>query len=411
MTRAFVTALSLFAGTAASVLAQPQPPAVAEPPARTLKGHPNQPLGHAEAGGKTSSTITMIQNAGENTTKVTIVDGEVTIAEHNGKPVPKDRIRQRDGTVEFLDDKGNVEHTMKLNIGFAGRGAPRVWDAPRGGVQNGNPLRVERGGRNGPGQLKLTMPRGELPKVMLGVTMTNADEATLKRLGVEHQEGVFIDSVIEDLPAAKGGLLANDLIVEADGKAPQTEEALRGLLREKKPGDEIKLKVLRKGEAQNITIKLEAYEADKLGRMVPGEGNVFIEGLPEGENWAQEFPGGFFSMKIDQEQVKAAIEEAMKHLKENSKDFEKIKAGAMVELEKALAEIDAHKDEFKGFADIFTERMGNAAPRLRIFNDQGMVAPAPAAPAAGGQLDRLAEQLERLNSRLEELEKRLSEKK
>ena len=418
MKRAFVTALSLLAGTAASVLAQPQPPAAAEPGARTLKGHPDQPLGHADHAGKGPSSLTMIQSDNENTFKVSIVDGEVATAEVNGKAVPKDRIRQREGTVEFLDDKGNVEHTMKLNIGFTGPGGAggarggggaRNWNAPRVGGQN-NPFVVEGGRSGGKG---LTLTRGEPPKVMLGVTMTNADEATLKRLGVEKQEGVFIDSVIENLPAAKGGLLANDLVVEADGKAPQTEEALRGLLREKKPGDEIKLKVIRKGEAKDITIKLEAYEAEKLGRTLPG-GNIFVEGLPEGENWAQEFPGGLFGMKIDHDQVKAAIEEAMRHLQENSKDFDKIKAEAITELKKALAEIESHKDEFKGLANAFRDKMGDVAPRVRLFNGRGMVEPAPAAPpapAGNNQLDRLADQLERLNSRLDDLEKRLSEKK
>ena len=427
MTRPFVTALFVLAGSAASVLAQPQPPAQppaqpaapSEPAARTLKGSPDQPLGHAESSTKSSSSVTMIQSDGENTFKVSIVDGEVVTADVNGKAVPKDRIRQRDGTVEFLDDKGNVEHSMKLNIGFAGGGrggGARAWGAPRGGVQNDNPLRVERGGRNAQ-KLGLTMPRSEPPKVMLGVTMTNADEATLKRLGVEHQEGVFIDSVIDDLPAAKGGLLANDLVVDADGKAPLTEEILRGLLREKKPGDELKLKVLRKGESKDITVKLEAYEAEKLGHFVPG-GGVFIEDAPGGAGQLFQIPGGEWNMRIDHDGVKEAIEQAMKHLHENSKDFEKLKAGAIAELEKALAEIESHKDEFKGFADVFREKMGEGAPRIRFFGDRGdraALAPAapaaPPAPAAAGQLDRLAEQLERLNNRLDDLEKRLSEKK
>ena len=38
-------------------------------------------------------------------------------------------------------------------------------------------------------------------------------------------------------------------------------------LREAKPGDEVTLKVIRKGKAQDVKIKLDAYDAEKLGHV------------------------------------------------------------------------------------------------------------------------------------------------
>jgi hypothetical protein len=410
MKRSLISSLVVLAG-AASAMAQSEP-------VRVLKGSPDRPLAHAEQPAekseKSSSSLTMMQSDGTNTFKVTIVDGEVQSAEVDGKSVPKDRIRQRDGTVEFLDDKGNVEHTMKLNIGFTGRANSR-WSG-RGGGNNafGEGGAGGRGGRGGGGAQNLIeiAPRVEPPKVMLGVTMTTADETTLKRLGVERETGVFIDSVIDGLPASKGGLEPNDLIVEADGKSPLTEQDLRGILKSKNPGDEVKFKVFRKGESKDVTVKLEAYEGEKLGHANPFAEGVEIPGMEE--RWMQ-LPGGFrWEGGFDEESIQKAIEEAVKQLKANGQDFEKIKENALVELERALNELKSHKDEFKGLAEAFRQRVGDSVPRVRIMDDRGVLTPAapaaPANPSANAQLDRIAEQLERLNTRLDELEKRLEKK-
>lgn len=404
MKRSLISSLVVLAG-AASAMAQSEP-------VRVLKGSPDRPLAHAEQPAekseKSSSSLTMMQSDGTNTFKVTIVDGEVQSAEVDGKSVPKDRIRQRDGTVEFLDDKGNVEHTMKLNIGFTGRANSR-WSG-RGGGNNA----FGDGGAGGRGAQNLIeiAPRFEPPKVMLGVTMTTADETTLKRLGVERQTGVFIDSVIDGLPASKGGLEPNDLIVEADGRSPLTEQDLRDILKSKNPGDEIKFKVFRKGESKDVTVKLEAYEGEKLGRANPPAEGIFVPGMDEG--W-MELPGGFrWEGGFDEESIQKAIEEAVKQLKANGQDFEKIKENALVELERALNELKSHKDEFKGLAEAFRQKVGDSVPRVRIMDNRGVLTPAapaaPANPSANAQLDRIAEQLERLNTRLDELEKRLEKK-
>jgi hypothetical protein len=413
MKRSLISSLVVLAG-AASAMAQSEP-------VRVLKGSPDRPLAHAEQPAekseKSSSSLTMMQSDGTNTFKVTIVDGEVQSAEVDGKPVPKDRIRQRDGTVEFLDDKGNVEHTMKLNIGFTGRAINRGSGRGGGGEAFGGGGAGGRGGRGGQNFIEFA-PRFEPPKVMLGVTMTTADETTLKRLGVERETGVFIDSVIDGLPASKGGLEPNDLIVEADGKSPLTEQDLRGILKSKNPGDEIKFKVFRKGESKDVTVKLEAYEGEKLGRANPFAGDIFVPGMEE--RWMQ-LPGGFqWEGGFDEESIQKAIEEAVKQLKANGQDFEKIKENALVELERALNELKSHKDEFKGLAEAFRQRVGDSVPRVRIMDDRGVLTPAaptaptapttPANPSANAQLDRIAEQLERLNTRLDELEKRLEKK-
>lgn len=415
--------MAMIAGAA---VAQPPapPPAPASPPARevegrTLRGHPDQPLGQApRESASGSSSVTMMQNDGTNSTKVVIRDGEVVEAELNGKAVPKDRIRQRDGTVEFLDEKGNVEHTMKMNLGFTTRGfGGGNWNQRNRG---GDGFRVERDGQR---PLAVLGPRYEPPKVMLGVTMSDADDVTLKRLGLEDKEGIFIDTVIDGLPAAKAGLQPNDLIVAINGEKDPSQEELRKVLREKKPGETINLKIHRKGESKDLSVTLEAYEPGKLGHDAfgggPAEGGQGMLWVPGEERDWDQFPGQVwdFGMDFDKDEVRDAINEALESLREEAGDLGKVKEEASRELQRALAELDKHKDQLKDLANLYRDRAGGIAPRIRFFNDRGVLPPdaPPAAapvPAVGSStLDRIAEQLDRLNSRLDALEKRLDEKK
>jgi SHS2 domain-containing protein len=265
--------------------------------------------------------------------------------------------------------------------------------------------------------------------VMLGVTMSDADAVTLKRLGIEDKEGIFIDTVIDGLPAAKAGLQPNDLIVAINGEKDPSQEELRKVLREKKPGETINLKIHRKGESKDLTVTLEAYEPGKLGHDAfgggPAEGGQGMLWVPGEERDWDQFPGQVwdFGMEFDKDEVRDAINEALESLREEAGDLGKVKEEATRELERALAELDKHKGQLRELANLYRDRAGGMAPRIRLFNDRGVLPPdappAPAAPpasvpvptAGSSTLDRIAEQLDRLNSRLDALEKRLDEKK
>lgn len=414
MSRSLIPMLVLFAG-AATALAQQESHT---PPARTLKGDPDRPLA-LSGGGQASGNVTMsfVQSDGSDTVKVKIVDGEIS-AEVNGKAVPKDRIRQSDGKIEILDDKGEVEHTISVDIGdmaaVGGRAAPatRGW-LPRGRVD----LKLDNKAPQA-----FSMPAQEAPKVMLGITMSPADETTLDRLGVKEESGIFVDSVIEGLPAAKAGLEANDLLVEADGVSPLVEVKLREILRAKKPGDELKVKVYRKGGAQQFTVKLDAYDAEKLGHMNMGD-QIRIETLPRawqgfgGDEDENAIVHGLFG--IDQDKLRETLEGALKQLQDESGDWKKIRAEVTEELQGALKEFEKHKGQFRVMGDNLKQLLGDARPLIRMRDGNALVAPvpppAPDAPppprAESGQLDRIADQLERLNRRLDDLEKKLNEKR
>lgn len=64
-------------------------------------------------------------------------------------------------------------------------------------------------------------------------------------------------AVIPGSPANKAGIVEYDIILEADGKKIDTEHPLTTLIRQKRVGDDLKLKILHSGSEKNLTIKLE----------------------------------------------------------------------------------------------------------------------------------------------------------
>jgi S1-C subfamily serine protease len=64
----------------------------------------------------------------------------------------------------------------------------------------------------------------------------------------EGTKGVKFADVREGSPAAKAGLKAGDILVEFDGKPIQNLYDFTYALRSKKPGDQVKVRVLRDGQ-------------------------------------------------------------------------------------------------------------------------------------------------------------------
>ena len=69
--------------------------------------------------------------------------------------------------------------------------------------------------------------------------------------------GVRLLQVSNDGPAAKSGLLAEDVLTEFDGKPAESWDEITEVVATKKAGDKIKVKFTRDGEAKELELKLE----------------------------------------------------------------------------------------------------------------------------------------------------------
>jgi C-terminal processing protease CtpA/Prc len=70
--------------------------------------------------------------------------------------------------------------------------------------------------------------------------------------------GVNVQEVVEDGPAAKGGLKAGDIIVQIGDVELKDKELpeVVGLVRDSKPGDTLTLKIKRDGKDKTIKVKV-----------------------------------------------------------------------------------------------------------------------------------------------------------
>lgn len=89
---------------------------------------------------------------------------------------------------------------------------------------------------------------------MIGVSINQLSKQLADHFGVE--SGAMIEEVRENSPAAKAGLRAGDIIVEADGKAIKGDLDLRKAINGKKDGD-ISLTIVRDGKRQTISVTPE----------------------------------------------------------------------------------------------------------------------------------------------------------
>ena len=101
-------------------------------------------------------------------------------------------------------------------------------------------------------------------RVLAGIISASAREipaAGGAALGIaltDAKDKLEVKEVTEGGGAAEAGMLAGDVILEMDGKKVKKIEELAELMKEKKVGDELKVKVQRKGKEVELTVKLTA---------------------------------------------------------------------------------------------------------------------------------------------------------
>jgi serine protease DegQ len=90
----------------------------------------------------------------------------------------------------------------------------------------------------------------------LGVQPDQVTRDVAAELGLDQARGVVVLRVVEDSPAAEAGLQPGDVIVAMDDARVDTVEDLFGELRQRKPGGQVRLTIVRDGREQQVTATL-----------------------------------------------------------------------------------------------------------------------------------------------------------
>ena len=96
------------------------------------------------------------------------------------------------------------------------------------------------------------------------------------KLGKESPDGITIDEVVKDSPAAKAGLLAGDVVVRLAGRKVTTAKEFAAALTQRKPRPKVMLTYQRNGEIKQLKVPFPApvhprTDADKAKAKADGE--------------------------------------------------------------------------------------------------------------------------------------------
>lgn len=99
-----------------------------------------------------------------------------------------------------------------------------------------------------------TSSGGRISRPFLGVRYTHITKESA--LANEVPEGEYVRQVVTGSSAANAGILVGDIVTEFDGKKLSGEETLSKIIRSKKVGDKVTIKVFRDGKTLDMTATL-----------------------------------------------------------------------------------------------------------------------------------------------------------
>ena len=116
----------------------------------------------------------------------------------------------------------------------------------------------------------------ESPKVMIGINMSEPDEALRHHLGLEAGTTTMISALYKGFPAEEAGLEQYDIIIAVDGDRPADAESVHGALKNKEAGDDLILEVIQRGKTRRIVVELTAFDESKWREAGMGGGAVIF---------------------------------------------------------------------------------------------------------------------------------------
>jgi serine protease Do len=117
----------------------------------------------------------------------------------------------------------------------------------------------------------------------LGVGASKLPALVGEHLKLEDGQGVVVRTLDPDGPAAKAGIAQNDIITKVAGKAVGSHDQLRGAVAGLKPGEEVAIDYIHRGETKNVSVALGATPAQPgavAGAEVKPLDNLMMNGMP-----------------------------------------------------------------------------------------------------------------------------------
>lgn len=115
----------------------------------------------------------------------------------------------------------------------------------------------------------------------LGVVAEKIPEMLASHLNLDAGHGIVLRAVMNDSPAAAAGLRIHDVITKVADRPVASSDELTASIREKNPGEVIKLDIIRNGKPQQSEVTLGKRPADLAAQPEMPLDQLNLDGIPE----------------------------------------------------------------------------------------------------------------------------------
>lgn len=113
--------------------------------------------------------------------------------------------------------------------------------------------------------------KGRVVRGWLGVGIQEITPELARTFGLDRTRGALIAQVFPGSPAQKGGVESGDVVVEVNGRAVDSPNALSRAVAAVEPGRKVELKVLRNGKERRLKVSVGERDAQRLDGAPPSE--------------------------------------------------------------------------------------------------------------------------------------------
>ncbi|QGY42999.1 Do family serine endopeptidase [Maribellus comscasis] len=103
---------------------------------------------------------------------------------------------------------------------------------------------------------------GEVQRALLGVNIGDVNAEIAEELNLDNVDGVYVAGVTENGAAREAGIKEEDVIVSVQGDKVRSSAELQEKISQFRPGDDVKIVVLRDGERKQFTVTLRNKHGD-----------------------------------------------------------------------------------------------------------------------------------------------------
>ncbi|WP_236978476.1 Do family serine endopeptidase [Membranihabitans maritimus] len=101
---------------------------------------------------------------------------------------------------------------------------------------------------------------GEVRRAILGVSIMPVKVADAQGRDVDAEEGIYIDSIVENSSADDAGLEPGDVIIALDGDKITELPILQEKIASKRPGDKVEITIDRNGKVEDLIVTLKGLD-------------------------------------------------------------------------------------------------------------------------------------------------------